>query len=125
MTTFSPLVARSTSSAPSLDDFLDLIDHAVDLMGIDGVAIGTDQTDGVFDREDFERNWGWQADLYRPLSEFMGPWYGYDTKNVVGFESAAHWGNLTDGLLRRRYTDDHVRKILGGNLLRIFQEVWL
>jgi membrane dipeptidase len=124
LTTFSPLVARTRERAPTIEDFVDLIEYVVNLIGLDAVCVGTDHTDGVFDRDDFEKRWGWQAPLYRDLSPFMGPWYTFDTKNVVGLESAADWGNLTEGLLRRRYGDNDVRKILGGNLLRVLSDVW-
>jgi membrane dipeptidase len=124
LTTFSPLVARTSSAAPTLDDFVQLVDHAVNLMGVDHVGIGTDHTDGVFDPAEFNKEWGWQAPLYRDLSEFMGPWYGYETKNVVGLESAAEWGNLSDALVRRGYRDGDVQKIVGGNFLRVFESVW-
>jgi membrane dipeptidase len=30
---------------------------------------------------------------------------------------------ITDALLRRGYTPEQVRKILGGNLMRVFREV--
>jgi membrane dipeptidase len=32
--------------------------------------------------------------------------------------------NLTRGLVARGYDDDEVRKILGGNLYRVFETVW-
>jgi membrane dipeptidase len=124
LTTFSPLVARTASAAPTLDDFVQLVDHAVNLVGVDHVGIGTDHTDGVFDPAKFDKEWGWRAPLYRDLSEFMGPWYRYETKNVVGLESAADWGNLTEALLRRGYGEIDMQKILGGNFLRLFGRVW-
>jgi microsomal dipeptidase-like Zn-dependent dipeptidase len=33
-------------------------------------------------------------------------------------------GNITLGLLARGYSDDDARKIVGGNFLRAFGEVW-
>jgi len=32
--------------------------------------------------------------------------------------------NLTRGLVARGYTDEEVRSIMGGNLLRVFESVW-
>jgi membrane dipeptidase len=32
-------------------------------------------------------------------------------------------GNLTAGLLARGYSEEDVRKILGGNFLRVFRDV--
>ena len=31
---------------------------------------------------------------------------------------------ITEGLCRRGYSDEHIRLILGGNYLRVFQQVW-
>jgi membrane dipeptidase len=40
-----------------------------------------------------------------------------------GMNSAADLPKITQALLDRRYRDDDIRKILGGNLLRVFREV--
>ena len=40
-----------------------------------------------------------------------------------GLDSAADLPKITEGLLKRGYTADQIRKILGGNLMRVFKEV--
>ena len=40
-----------------------------------------------------------------------------------GLDSAADLPKITDALLKRGYTADQIRKILGGNLMRVFKEV--
>jgi membrane dipeptidase len=40
-----------------------------------------------------------------------------------GLDSAADLPKITDALLKRGYTPEQVRKILGGNLMRVFREV--
>ena len=40
-----------------------------------------------------------------------------------GLDSAADLPKITDALLKRGYTADQIRKILGGNLMRVFREV--
>ena len=42
----------------------------------------------------------------------------------VGFETMAELPNLTLGLVERGYSDDDILKILGGNYLRVFRQVW-
>jgi membrane dipeptidase len=32
--------------------------------------------------------------------------------------------DVTEGLIRRGYTDEHVRMILGGNFQRVLGEIW-
>ncbi|MDR7542883.1 MAG: dipeptidase [Armatimonadota bacterium] len=42
----------------------------------------------------------------------------------VGLEDVSKLPNLTAGLLARGYRPEQVRKILGGNALRVFRQVW-
>ncbi len=48
---------------------------------------------------------------------------GVSGATPAGMDSAADLPKITQALLDRRYSDDDVRKILGGNLLRVFREV--
>lgn len=41
----------------------------------------------------------------------------------VGLKDVASYPNLIKGLLQRGYSEDDIRKILGENLLRVWQEV--
>ncbi len=42
----------------------------------------------------------------------------------VGLEDATRLPDLTDGLVRRGYTDEQIRGILGGNHMRLLETVW-
>ncbi len=42
----------------------------------------------------------------------------------TGFQTMAELPNLTAGLVARGYSDETILKILGGNYLRIFRQVW-
>jgi membrane dipeptidase len=46
------------------------------------------------------------------------------TQKVRGLEDVSKLPNLTAGLLARGYTLEQIKKILGGNALRVFREVW-
>jgi membrane dipeptidase len=48
---------------------------------------------------------------------------GVSGATPVGMRSAADLPNITQALLDRGYSADDIRKILGGNLLRVFREV--
>jgi membrane dipeptidase len=41
----------------------------------------------------------------------------------IGLKDVSSYPNLVEGLLRRGYDDDDIRKILGENLLRVWREV--
>lgn len=74
----------------SVKDFVDHIDHAVQVAGMDHVGIGSD----------FDGGGG-----------------------VPGFQSHADALNVTIELLRRGYTAEEIKKIWGGNVLRVWRKV--
>lgn len=45
-------------------------------------------------------------------------------RTPAGFETMAELPNLTAGLVARGYSDEVILKVLGGNYLRIFEQVW-
>lgn len=75
----------------TVSDVADHIDHAVELVGVDHVGLGSD-FDGVF-----------------ALPE--------------GLQDASGYPNLVAELLRREYSENEIQKILGGNILRVWEEV--
>ncbi len=48
---------------------------------------------------------------------------GVGENRVVDLEDASKMPNLTAGLLRRGHSPERIRKILGGNFLRVFRQV--
>lgn len=73
----------------SLSDFVDHVDYAVNLIGIDHVGISSD----------FDGGGG-----------------------VTGWSNAAETFNVTLELVRRGYSEEDIRKLWGGNLLRVWRE---
>ena len=71
---------------PPIDAFLDHIDHAVQVAGIDHVAVSS------------------------------------DNEPVEDLEDRSKWPNLTRGLVKRGYSDRDIRKILGENFLRVWDQ---
>lgn len=71
-------------------DAINHLEHAIAIMGIDHVGIGTD----------FDGDGG-----------------------VPGMANASEVINLTMHLLRRGYSEEDIRKIWGGNWLRVMKEV--
>ncbi len=49
-------------------------------------------------------------------------WDGVSGQTPQGIDSAADLPKITQALIDRRYSDDDIRKILGGNLLRVFRD---
>ena len=79
-----------TSDEATIRDAVAHLEHAISIMGIDHVGIGTD----------FDGDGG-----------------------VPGCADASEVINFTMQLLRRRYSDEDIRKIWGGNWLRVWREV--
>ena len=103
----------------TLGDFLDAIDYLVDMVGIEHVGIGNDfcmeQPRSWFD-------WLLASHGKRPNPEpasFPQPY-----RHLRGLDGPKEFVNVTEGLLRRGYSPDDVRKLLGENWLRLFGRVW-
>ena len=102
---------------PTLNDFLDHVDHVSNLVGYEHVAIGTD--------------WPMQMpkwtleELFSGITKTLGfrDDHSVDPLDaVVGFEDYADFPNFARGLVSRGYNDDQVLAILGGNALRVIEE---
>ena len=109
---------------PSLEVFIDHIDHIVGVCGIDHVALGIDYYLGqwpVVDQDDAEAAYRrevaagrWQPPDYPP------PPHVYPE----GIETPRTLPVLTRGLLKRGYGVDDVKRIMGLNLVRLYARVW-
>jgi membrane dipeptidase len=93
------------------------MDYVIELVGSDHVAVGTDifsdPSDGVWWRAVTGR-------LYREVAHGMT----YETHNIDGFEHAADFPHVVQAMLDHGYDDTLIGKIVGGNWLRVFQQVW-
>ena len=106
---FPPFVRRD--GAPTVEDLLDHVDYLVQVMGANHVGLGLDF---ATENEDDYEYFGYKPEFYpRP------PW-----TYPAGIDGFAAIPNVTRGLVERGYGDDDVRKILGGNFLRVFRAVW-
>jgi membrane dipeptidase len=101
----------------TLNDFIDVIDYLVGMIGIDHIAVGTDFTEGQ-PKEWFD--WILTGKSKKgPALELNHP-----LKNPEGIQGTADFPNLTTALLKRGYSELNVRKILGENMMRLFTQVW-
>jgi len=105
---------ESGPKRPTLDLMFDHVDYVEKLVGVDHIGIGSD----VNDRNETRRSW-----YIEEFPETLGKSYRGDYPE--GFEhSLAYFPNITRGLVSRGYSDEEILKILGGNFLRVFREVW-
>lgn len=120
---WSPMNAVPGGGRPTLDHLVTAIDYAVDLMGIDHVGIGTDHSANSATKEEWERMFG-RPGMYPEVTGSLGAWFGFETRFVDGMHSTELLPRLTEALLRKGYAEAHVQQILGGNLIRLFSQVW-
>jgi membrane dipeptidase len=114
-TVFPPFLPAGKDS--TIEDFMDVIEYLVEMVGIDHVAIGTDFTEGQ-PREFFD--WLLSGKSKRgPAMELDFP-----IRNPKGIQNSADFPNLTDALLTRGYSESEAGKILGENMVRLFKEIW-
>ena len=97
-----------------IEEHVDQYDYIKNRVGVDHVGMGTDFVDGMA----IPYGGGINAEIITAdmVSE---PW-----RFVRGFESIAELPNVIDGLRRRGWTDEEVRKAMGANWLRVYQQVW-
>jgi membrane dipeptidase len=103
-----------------LNQFLDHLDYAVDLVGVDSIGIGTDTGHRDLRPEvPVARRW-WTG--FRPEHLALG----LDMRaDEMSFGSLAwvNWPLYTVGLVSRGYSDQEIQKIIGGNALNIIEGV--
>ena len=108
----------------TIDDVIDQIDYAVNLMGIDHVGFGSDMSNYAARTLECPRDSNIRLVREKRPDVFgVGPTDKYDPF-PIGIDSHAKMLNLTRGLLKRGYSDEDTKKILGDNWLRVFEEVW-
>ncbi|MEO2016867.1 MAG: membrane dipeptidase [Fuerstiella sp.] len=114
-----PRYLRGTGDIAAL---LDHIDYVVRKFGIDRVAIGTDV---AYTSQNYaaERRKVPRQPKGRP--EFRSLWPKDDFETTAAMTDSIAWTNwplFTVGMVQRGYSDDDIRKVLGGNVMRVAQE---
>lgn len=120
LTTYPPLTGIDDRKSPNLEDFLEQIDYVRNLVGVDHIAIGTDyDTKGT-------RDISLSKEITRKFSEVYSETYKTNCNNlpIKGFEKLDQFPSIISGLFAHGYSQEDVIKILGGNAIRLFSQVW-
>jgi len=106
------------SEPVTIDDVIDHFDHVRDLVGIEHVGIGSDA--GIESND-----LGSPAILAEMLAEADPRYRVHGTHEIVaGLEGQKRIYDLTSAFVRRGYTDEHIRLVLGQNWRRVLGEIW-
>jgi len=100
-----------------LDRHLDQYDYLKRLVGVDHIGLGPDFMEGRATTGPLSA-----ADNILMAPEAYSqetPWF-----YVKGFENIGELPNVTQGLLQRGWSVTELRQVLGGNWLRVYENVW-
>jgi membrane dipeptidase len=105
------------SEPTTIEDYLDHMDHVRDLVGVQHLGIGSD-----IDLHGYD---DMPPDDYQALkANYKGSYAFRDKIDIEGIDHPQRMFDITEGLIRRGYSDDDIRGILGGNFQRVLGEIW-
>jgi membrane dipeptidase len=101
----------------TIEDVLNHFDHVKKLVGPQYLGVGSDiDLDGYDDMP---------PEINKRLRAGYKGSYGFREKiDVEGLDHPKRMFDLTDGLIRRKYSDDEILGVLGGNFKRVLSEIW-
>jgi membrane dipeptidase len=105
----------------TVEHVIDHIDYAAKLVGVEHVAVGSD-----LDMVGNPNPMGGGMDP-RTQPNFARYRYHADSANkitITGLDHPKRMFDLTEGLIRRRYTDRDISAILGANAVRVLSDIW-
>jgi len=115
ITSFRSFVKNSEPT--TIEDVLDHFDHVARLAGVEYVGVGNDsvlQPDDSLSPEERKK----QQSYYKSSYGFRDKFY------IEGLNHPQRAFDLTEGLIRRKYSDADIEKILGGNFKRALNQIW-
>lgn len=107
----------SDAAEPGIGDVVQHIQHIANVGGIDCVGIGPDLMEN------------WREDLYRSAAEGAQTFMSVPVKKMnfcypKGFSSLAELPNITKGLVAVGFSRQDIEKVLGGNFMRLYAQMW-
>ncbi len=125
VTTWAPLIWDGRPGMPTLADWLRCLDHAVALVGIDHVGVSTDSmgTMGAYPRHERDPDalpYGSVTDAFDQLARPPDS----NNRQPADFNGIQDFPRLVEALCVHGVSDGDVGKLLGGNLLRVFDATW-
>jgi membrane dipeptidase len=106
-----------SSEPTTIEDVLNHFDHVKTLIGPEHLGVGSDMDlDGYDDLE---------PAMLRQLRAGYKDTYAFREKiDIEGLDHPKRMFDLTEGLIRRKYSDAEIRGVLGGNFERVLAGIW-
>ncbi len=114
VTMFPPFLKRGIES--TVDDYVEAIGYVINIVGEECVGVGTDFTQG-YDKAFFD----WithDKGRHRRLTDFG------TIQNPEGIRTIGEMPNLTAAMEKAGWAEARIEKVIGGNWLRVFADVW-
>lgn len=103
----------------NIESFMQHFEYCIDLVGIDHVAFGPDVMFG----DHVGLHHAFAAHL--SIARSHGHLDYEEVPYVEGVENPAEaFPNIVRWLVKHGYSDDEIEKVIGGNILRVLEEVW-
>ncbi len=101
----------------TIEHVLDHFDHVKRLVGVEHLGVGSDiDLDGYDDLPPEENR--------RLRASYKGSYGFRDKIDIEGLDHPKRIFDLTEGLIRRRYSDREIELVLGGNFKRALSQIW-
>lgn len=114
VTMFPPFLRRGIEA--TVEDYVEALDYVINLVGEDCVGVGTDHTQGY--GQDFFEHLTHDKGRHRRLTNFG------TVLNPVGIRTIGEMPNLTAAMVHAGWPTRKIEKVIGGNWMRVFKEVW-
>jgi membrane dipeptidase len=120
VTLFPPFLRAGNDA--TVADYVEAIEHVLNVVGEDHVAIGTDFIDG---HGSTYLNWlNHDKGDGRPIGDPRIIEGLVNVRMPRGIERIRSWPSITHTMLERGWPEERVEKVLGRNWLRLFEDVW-
>ncbi|MBK7598497.1 MAG: membrane dipeptidase [Acidobacteria bacterium] len=101
----------------TIEDVLNHFDYVARLVGVEHLGVGSDSDLYGYDAMPPDQN--------RQLRASYKGTYGFRAKmGAEGLNHPRRMFDLTEGLIRRKYSDRDIEAILGGNFKRVLAQLW-
>ncbi|MDX2041649.1 MAG: membrane dipeptidase [Acidobacteriota bacterium] len=101
----------------TIEDYLNHFDHVRKLVGSEHLGVGSDiDLDGYDDMPPEENK--------RLRAGYKGSYGFRDKIDIEGVDHPKRMFDLTEGFIRRKYSDKEIEMILGGNFKRVLSQIW-
>jgi membrane dipeptidase len=105
------------SEPTTVEHLLDHFDHVAKLVGAEHLGVGSDIDLNGYD--------AMPAEEQKQLRAAYKSSYAFREKNdIEGVNHPKRMFDLTEGLIRRKYSDRAIEGILGGNFKRVLTQIW-